>query len=453
MITSKTEYTSYRHIWRLSWPVMASNISLPLVGAVDVAMMGHLPDAAFVGGVALGGLVFNFLYLTFAFLRMGTTGLTALAAGAGKEDEVASVFIRGHLIAFICGFGIIICLPAILWLATLVLTASADSLGHMQTYLQIRIWGLPATLANAVMLGSLFGLQKMRLCMVQLLTINLLNILLNLFLVLGLGWQVAGVALASVCAEWTGLGLMIVIVLHPSQPMVHKIRALSCEQFKNRAEWSKLMAIAKNLSLRTLLIWTVEALLIAQAARLGDVELASIQIILVLFSFIAFGLDGFAHATEALTGQMVGNHNPSDLRIMIRKSCFLAGLTAALISFMLFLFQPIILPLMTSQPELLQLTSDMWIWVLAIPLSAFLAFQMDGVFVGAASTLHMRNGMIIAFAVFTGLVSLLSAGFFKAYHLDGLMFAFILYLTIRGIYLFACLPSVISLAQSSGSMD
>lgn len=450
MKTTITAQASYSHIWRLSWPVMVSNISLPLVGAVDVAMMGHLPDPAFVGGVALGGLAFNFLYLAFGFLRMGTTGLTALAAGAKNNEEVACVFIRGHLIAFICGFAVIACLPAVLWLAGVTLNASAESLGHMHTYLNIRIWGLPATLANAVILGSLFGLQRMRLCMFQLLTVNLLNILLNLLFVLGLGWQVAGVALASLCAEWAGLGFMVVILLRPSQPMFRMIKSVSSEQLKDRAEWSKLMSMAKNLSLRTLLIWGVEALLIAQAAHIGDVELASIQIILVLFGFIAFGLDGFAHATEALTGQMIGNHDPSGLHIMIKKSCILAGLTAVLFSCMLYLFQPVILPLMTNQPELLQLTSDMWVWVLAIPLAALLAFQMDGVFVGAASSSHMRNGMILAFAVFAGLVNLLSAGFFDAHHLDGLLFAFILYLIIRGIYLVACLPSVLRLAKANG---
>ena len=177
---------------------------------------------------------------------MGTTGLTALAAGAGKGNEVASVFIRGHLIAFICGFGVVACLPAILWLATLTLTASADSLSHMKSYLEIRIWGLPATLANAVFVGSMFGLQKMRLCMVQLLTVNLMNILLNLLFVLGLSWEVAGVALASVCAEWLGFGLMVVIILRQSQPMMQKIKSVSREQLKDRAEWSKLMAIAKT---------------------------------------------------------------------------------------------------------------------------------------------------------------------------------------------------------------
>ena len=161
MTATKKAQTSYRHIWRLSWPVMISNISLPLVGAVDVAMMGHLPDPAFIGGVALGGLVFNFLYLAFGFLRMGTTGLTALAAGAGQMDEVASVFLRGQLVAAVGGFGLIICLPALLWATGLMLTASAETLGHMQTYLSWRS-GPARHIGKCVMLGSSFGLQRMR---------------------------------------------------------------------------------------------------------------------------------------------------------------------------------------------------------------------------------------------------------------------------------------------------
>jgi len=438
--------TSYRHIWRLSWPVMISNISLPLVGAVDVAMMGHLPDPAFVGGVALGSLVFNFLYLAFSFLRMGTTGLTALAAGANQMDEVGGVFLRGQFIALVGGLGLIACLPVILWAAGLVLSASADSLGHMQTYLWFRIWGLPATLANAVMLGSLFGLQRMRLCMVQLLFVNLLNIALNFIFVLGLSWQVEGVALASVCAEWAGLALMIGIVLRPNQLMMRIIRTLSLRQVFGWEKWSGLLAIARDLSLRTLLIWGVEAVLIAKAAALGDVELASIQLMLVLFGFIAFGLDGFAHATEALTGRFVGAADPASLRLMIWRSCILAGLAALMITGFLYLFKPVLLPLLTSQPALLQMTSDIWVWGLAMPVAAFLAFQMDGVYVGAASSRHMRNGMVLAFILFTGLAS-----FFDGYHLDGLLFVFILYLIIRGIYLAAFLPSLLSLAEPKPS--
>ena len=442
MTVNKEAQTSYRHIWRLSWPVMISNISLPLVGAVDVAMMGHLPDPAFIGGVALGGLVFNFLYLAFGFLRMGTTGLTALAAGAGKMDEVASIFLRGQLIAVVGGFGLIACLPVILWATGLMLDASAEALGHMQNYLSLRIWGLPATLANAVVLGSLFGLQKMRLCMVQLLFVNLLNIVLNFGFVLGLSWQVEGVALASVCAEWAGLMLMIGVVLRPGQPLQRVIRTLHFDQLFSKDRWAGMLAIARDLSLRTLLIWAVEAILLAKAATLGDGELASLQIMLVLFGFIAFGLDGFAHATEALTGQFIGAANQDGLRLIIRRSCVLAGAAALIITGCLYVLEPVLLPLLTSQAALLQMTSDIWIWGLAMPVAAFLAFQMDGVYVGAASSHHMRNGMILAFGVFAALVSL-----FERYHLDGLLFVFILYLIIRGVYLAAMLPSVLRLAK------
>ena len=446
MTTAQEAQTSYQHIWRLSWPVMLSNISLPLVGAVDVAMMGHLPDPAFVGGVALGSLIFNFLYLAFSFLRMGTTGLTALAAGAGRNEEIGCIFLRGQMIAAVGGFGLIAGLPLILWAADFFLAASAESTSHMQTYLSLRIWGLPATLANAVMLGSLFGQQRMRLCMVQLLFVNLLNIVLNFIFVLGLSWQVEGVALASVCAEWAGLILMMFIVLRTGQPMRRLLQNLRLTQVFGKDKWSGLLAIAANLSMRTLLIWGVEALLIAKAATLGDVELASLQIMLVLFGFIAFGLDGFAHATEALTGQLVGAADPGGLRLMIKRSLVLAGAAALVITGILYLFEPVVLPLMTSQPALAQMTADIWVWGLMMPVAAFLAFQMDGVYVGAASSHHMRNGMILAFILFAVLIS-----FFERYHLDGLMLVFILYLVIRGVYLAMFLPSVLTLAKAEQS--
>ena len=185
MTTTKKAQTSYRHIWRLSWPVMISNISLPLVGAVDVAMMGHLPDPAFIGGVALGGLVFNFL--SGLWLPMGTTGLTALAAGAGQMDEVASVFLRGQLVAAVGGF----------WADYL---SAGPALGNRADRLKRwAIWNLSPGGSGACPPRKDAGM--MRLCMVQLL-LNLLNIVLFIF-VLGLSWQVE-VALASVCAEWAG---------------------------------------------------------------------------------------------------------------------------------------------------------------------------------------------------------------------------------------------------------
>jgi len=232
------------------------------------------------------------------------------------------------------------------------------------------------------------------------------------------------------------------VVLRPGQPLQRVIRTLHLDQLFSKDRWAGMLAIARDLSLRTLLIWAVEAILLAKAATLGDGELASLQIMLVLFGFIAFGLDGFAHATEALTGQFIGAANQDGLRLIIRRSCVLAGAAALIITGCLYVLEPVLLPLLTSQAALLQMTSDIWIWGLAMPVAAFLAFQMDGVYVGAASSHHMRNGMILAFGVFAALVSL-----FERYHLDGLLFVFILYLIIRGVYLAAVLPSVLRLAR------
>ena len=191
---------------------MLSNISLPLVGAVDVAMMGHLNDPAYIGGVGLGMLVFNLLYFGFGFLRMGTTGFTARARGEGNMPEVTSLLIRGLMLAILCSTALIILHPILIWLAANMLDASPAVEGHMAHYISIRIWAIPAALCNIALLGWLFGMQSMRMGMVQLFIINLSNIGLNILFVTSLELGVTGVALASVLAQWAGLIIMLYFV-------------------------------------------------------------------------------------------------------------------------------------------------------------------------------------------------------------------------------------------------
>lgn len=436
--------SSYRYIWALSWPVMLSNISLPLVGAVDVAMMGHLADPAFVGGVALGGLIFNFIYLGFSFLRMGTTGFTARARGAEQSDEVNHIFARAMFIAIASGICLIIGFPFILVIAQSFIETSDAAQLHMTSYLSVRIWGLPASLCNAVLLGWLFGLQAMRLCMLQLFIINGINIALNFLFVIGLGMEIKGVALASICAEWAGLVIILYIVSRQLSRLKITLEPLKKQLFWARDRWLAMLAIARDLSLRTLLLWGVEALLITQAAQRGDVELAAIQILLVMFGLIAFALDGFAHATEALVGQAIGSGAIIQLKQIIKRANYLAGISAVFISIALYGLQGIILAAMTSQADLLELVSSLWGWCIIMPVAAFLAFQMDGVHVGAGTSQHMRNGMLFAVMLFMALLWT-----FKDLGLDGLMLAFIVYLAVRGIYLMFFLPSIFSLCQPS----
>ena len=204
--------TGWRHLWSISWPVIVANITFPLVGAADTAMMGRLDDASFVGGVALGSLVFNFIYFGLGFLRMCTTGLVAQAHGRGDVREIENHLVRGLIIAFVLGVAFVLATPVVHVVTASLLSASGTVESLMRTYVGIRLFAVPAALANMVLLGCLFGRQQMRLVMVQIVAINLVNLCLNFLFVLGFGMAIEGVALASVVAQWVGLGLTLCLV-------------------------------------------------------------------------------------------------------------------------------------------------------------------------------------------------------------------------------------------------
>ena len=191
---------SYHRIWQLSWPIMLSNISLPLVGTVDVAMMGHLSDPSYVGGVGLGMLIFNLLYFDFSFLRMSTTGFTAHARGEGNRDKTTSLLVRGLMLAGLSGTVLLLIHPMLLWLASLTFDASPTVERHMSHYISVRIWAIPAALANLTVVGWLYGMQLMRMGMVQLFVVNFINVGLNVIFVVRLNIDVIGVAFASIIA-------------------------------------------------------------------------------------------------------------------------------------------------------------------------------------------------------------------------------------------------------------
>ena len=201
---SRLQKTSWRHIWSISWPIFLANITVPLVGAVDTAMMGRFPDPAYIGGVALGTLVFNFLYFGLGFLRMCTTGLVAQAHGRNDEAEIENLLIRGLIIALTLGSLAILASPIIHLVTSQLLTASSSVERQMQIYVEIRLFAAPAALGNMVLLGCLFGRQQMRLCMVQIMVVNICNLLLNILFVVGFEMKIDGIALASVAAQWAG---------------------------------------------------------------------------------------------------------------------------------------------------------------------------------------------------------------------------------------------------------
>ena len=437
--------TGWRSLWSISWPVIVANITFPLVGAADTAMMGRLEDASFVGGVALGSLVFNFLYFGLNSLRMCTTGLVAQAHGRGDTGEIENHLVRGLIIALVLGTAFVLATPVVHIMTGALLNASGAVEDLMRAYVEIRLFAVPAALANMVLLGCLFGRQQMRLAMVQIIAINLVNLGLNFLFVLGFGMAIEGVALASVVAQWTGLGLTLGLVGWYWRDM---LAGVTGRIFRRRPAWldagafSQFFVIGGDITIRTLMILLSEAVLLNHAAGIGDLSLAATQLILVIFSLVAFGLDGFAHAAEALVGEAIGRRQPQMLDLVVRRTNILAGSMAAATGAIVWAGGPLIVGTLTSQPDLAALTLEHWLWAALLAPAGFLAFQMDGVFIGATQSRDMRNAMLISTAIFM----LLVLGFGE-FGLNGLLAAFTIYLGLRGITLQMRMGHVRALAQ------
>ena len=439
------QQASWRHIWAISWPVLLANITFPLVGAADTAMMGRLEDASFVGGVALGSLVFNFIYFGLGFLRMGTTGLVAQAHGRGDATAIEHHMVRGLVLALCLGTGFVLATPLVLALTGVLLAASPAVEALMQQYVGIRLLAVPAAFANMVLLGCLFGRQHMRLVLVQIIFINVTNLGLNILFVLGLGMAIEGVALASVAAQWTGLVLTLVLIRWQWRDL---LAGIARRVFRFRPAWfdpaafRRFFVIGGDIMIRTVLILLSEAVLLNNAATIGDLSLATAQLVLVMFSLISFGLDGYAHAAEALVGEAIGRRTLPMLDQVVRRTNILAGISALVISILAWAGGPLIIATLTSQADLAAMTLAHWHWVALLAPVAFMAFQMDGIFIGATRSREMRNAMILAFAGF--LLAVLVAG---GYGLNGLLAAFTIYLGLRGITLMMRMRHVRAMAM------
>ncbi len=441
---SRLQKTSWRHIWSISWPIFLANITVPLVGAVDTAMMGRFPDPAYIGGVALGTLVFNFLYFGLGFLRMCTTGLVAQAHGRNDEVEIEDLLIRGLIIALTLGSLAILASPIIHLVTSQLLTASSSVEHQMQVYVEIRLFAAPAALGNMVLLGCLFGRQQMRLCMVQIMVVNICNLLLNILFVVGFEMKIDGIALASVAAQWAGFIFTLGLIGWQWRGM---LRGVMARLLTRTPSWFDLPAFGQffslglDLILRTMMLLACEAIFLNNAAVLGDMELAAAQLVIVMFGIIAFGLDGYAHAAEALVGDAIGRKDPVMLNLAIKRTNALAFASSLLMGLFILAGEMPIIGALTNQQSLIKLTAQQWHWVALMPCASFLAFQMDGIFVGAPRGREMRNAMLVSTAVFVALVWIAAP-----YGLAGLLAAFTLWLGMRGLTLWLLLPRVIGLA-------
>ena len=428
--STHNNHTSWRHIWRLAWPIIISNITVPLVGAVDVAMMGRIDDPAFIGGVGLGMMLFNAIYFGMGFLRMGTTGLVAQSQGEDAATQIARIMVRGLVLACAIGMTIVLATPVITSIATFVFSASEHVESLMVDYATIRLFAAPAALGNMVVLGVLYGRQQMFGGMLLLLIVNAINLILDFVFVLGLGMTVSGVALASVIAQWSGFLFMMWYINRPGSPIgigrfLHT--ALFLSALRDRMAYRRFFVLGRDIFIRTALLVFCEALVLNQAAKLGDLDLATCQLVLTLFGILAFALDAFAYAAEALVGEAIGKRNSIDLKIVIRRTNSLAAGMALGISAILWLGDTVIIRLFTTQAALMAHAQTHWVWACLLAPASFMAFQLDGIFVGATRGQDMRNAMIFS-AGGLGIALLLLA----PWGLQGLLAAFVGYLGLRG---------------------
>lgn len=412
-------------VWRLAAPLILSNLSTPLLGLADSAVVGHLPDPVYLAAVALGTSVFTVVFWLFGFLRMGTIGLTAQALGAMTPDEVRAVLARAGMVAVSIGCVLIALQGPLYDLALLAMAPSDDVAVHLAGYYDIRIWAAPAMLLDYVIVGWLVGMQNTRGALFLSLFLNVTNIGLDILFVVGFGWAAQGVAAATVIAHYLtfAFGLWL---LH------RRLRGLGGRWVRARildtAELRRLFAINRDIFLRTLMLTLSHAALVAVASRLGDLVLAANAVIMNLHHVMTFAVDGFSHAAQALCGRATGARDRADFRAAVVATGVWGVGFAALFSVAYLVAAEPLIGLITSIPAVRATAADYVFWLALTPIVSIWTFLLDGIFLGATRTAAMRNAMALSVLVYVAALALLV----PALGNHGLWLALVVFLAARG---------------------
>src|SRR5690554_4433942 len=432
--------TNYSRIIKLASPIILANASVPLLGLADTAIIGQTGTASDLGAIALASLVFSFVYWGFGFLRMGTTGFIAQAAGAKKADEMHALVFRAVLLGLSIGIVLILLQTWIGRSALFLISASDTVKATVENYFYIRIWGAPATLITFSLLGTFIGMGWTRYLLWTQLFLNGLNIALNVTFVVGFGLGVKGIALGTIVAEWLTLFLASYLLLKKmglDKPMI-RVQQLQSRIF-NRGKLIALLRVNTDIMIRTLALISGFAWFANQGAKFGDPILAANHVLLQFVSLSAFFLDGYAHVAEMTTGQAYGAKNKTIFIREVRHSSTLAGFTALGLAIAVYALGNVLIPLLTKDAQVQAIASEHCIYAALYILVSFAAFQLDGIFIGVTKSREMRNATIIALVVFIGSESILSSSYQNA----GLWMAFIVYVVVRAISLGAYYPRIL----------
>lgn len=415
-----------RRILHLAIPSIVSNITVPLLGLVDVTIVGHLGATAYIGAIAVGGLLFNILYWNFGFLRMGTSGLTSQAYGRKDKDAEIRVLVQAVSVGLFSALAMLILQYPIERLAFRLLDTSAEVEQYAVTYFRICIWGAPAVLAQYGFTGWFIGMQNSRYPMYIAIVMNVINIVCSSCFVFLFGMKVEGVALGTVVAQYSGVMMAWWLWFYNYKELRGRITFRGSLQL---IAMRRFFAVNRDIFLRTLCLIGVTTFFTSTGARQGDVILAVNTLIMQLFTLFSYIMDGFAYAGEALSGRYVGACNLVQLKRAV-KALFGWGVGLSLVFTLLYgIGGENFLRLLTNDTVVIETAGHYFYWVLAIPLAGFAAFLWDGILIGATATRFMLWAMLVA-----------SGSFFMIYYCFSgatnnhmLWLAFLVYLALRGV--------------------
>jgi multidrug resistance protein, MATE family len=433
---------SHRSVLTIAVPIMLSNVTEPLIGVVNTAVIGQLPEAYYIGAISIGSLIFSFLFWGFGFLRLSTGGLSAQAVGAGDPAEVTAVLWRAMAIAVTVGLCLILASPVIEKISFDLMGGSPEMRAQGEIYFRYRILSAPFALTNFCILGWFIGQGRAAIAFVVQIFLNVVNMALGAWFVLSLGMTADGVGLSALVAEIAAVLLGGFLIWRS----VHKMKAKATwAQIWNREKIMRTLSANGDIMIRTLCLVFAFTWFTARGARAGDVTIAANSVLLHFFEVAAYLIDGFAYASEALVGQSVGAKNRARFDRAIRLTTLWALVVGALCSAIIWFAGPSFIDLMTVNSEVRETARLYLFWAALTPLLGTICFQYDGIFTGAMATRDMRNMMVLSLMIYLAAWWILERNFGN----HGLWAALCVFFIARGVTYAMRMPALARVAFPS----
>lgn len=429
---------THRRVLKIAVPIVIANATVPILGAVDTGVVGQLGVAAPIGAVGIGAVILSSIYWIFGFLRMGTVGLTSQAIGAGDDGEAAALLTRALMLGAGGGAALILLQVPIFYGAFFVAPASDEVEVLAKGYLSIRIWSAPAAIAMFGITGWLIAQERTRAVLAMQVWMNGLNVLLDLWFVLGLDWGVNGVALATFLAEWSGLALGLWLCRSAFQGPAWR----DWVQVFDASRLRHMLSVNGDILIRSMLLEAIMVSFLFIGSGFGDVTLAANQVLLQFLMITAYAMDGFAFAAEALVGKAMGARRRSELRRSAVLTSIWGAIVAVTLSLVFALLGGAVIDLMSKSAEVQAEARVFLIYMIFAPVLGWAAWMLDGIFIGATATRDMRNMMLASFLVYVAVVAVLVPGLEN----HGLWLAYLVSFVVRGVTLALRYPALESRA-------